>query len=162
MKTEPFAALRTAFAHPARTAIAATLSLIAARLLGMPEAFWAPISTIIIVQSNLDVALTVSWQRLVGTALGCVSGALLVTGFGPGVTAYGAGVFGVGLLCTALRLDKAAYRFAGITLTIVMWAVSTEPAWRVALHRFCEVSLGIMIGVIMVALWPQEERTVPL
>ena len=34
--------------HSARTAVAATLSLLAARLLRVPEAYWAAISTLVV------------------------------------------------------------------------------------------------------------------
>ena len=132
------------------------LSLLAARLLGLPEAFWAPISTLIIVQAAPDVVLTVAWQRLVGTALGCTSGALIYGWFGSRPLAFGAGVFALGLICAALRLDRAAYRFAGITLTIVMFVTHVQPAWVIAIHRFCEVSLGIVMGVIVITLFPEQ------
>ena len=51
----------------ARTALAAVVSFLVARLLRIPEAYWATISTIIVMQSTLGAALTVSWQRLAGT-----------------------------------------------------------------------------------------------
>lgn len=97
----------------------------------------------IVMQSTLGAALTISWQRWVGTALGSAAGALLVTCFGPSLIAFGAGIFGTGLLCAALRLDRPAYRFAGITLTVIMLVAHTEPVWVMAIHRFAEVSLGI-------------------
>jgi uncharacterized membrane protein YccC len=159
MKTQQLAALKKSFVHPARTTIAAVLSLLAARILGFPEVYWAPISTMIVTQSTLDVALTVSWQRFVGTALGSAAGALLATCFGPNLAAFGAGILGLGLLCAALRLDRPAYRFAGIAMTVIMLAMHAEPAWMAAIHRFCEVSLGILVGVIVVALWPGEQTS---
>jgi uncharacterized membrane protein YccC len=41
-----------------RTALAAVSSFLIARLLHMPEAYWATISTIIVIQSTLGAALT--------------------------------------------------------------------------------------------------------
>jgi hypothetical protein len=38
----------------------------------LPEAYWAPITTLVITQSSLGATLTVSWQRFVGTALGAL------------------------------------------------------------------------------------------
>src|SRR6266404_2662357 len=49
--------------HSARTAVAAVASLLAARLFRLPEAYWAPITTLVITQSSLGAALTVSRQR---------------------------------------------------------------------------------------------------
>ena len=38
--------------HSIRTAIAATVSLAVARLFGLPEAYWAAIATLVVMQSN--------------------------------------------------------------------------------------------------------------
>jgi uncharacterized membrane protein YccC len=157
MKTPQLTSLKKRIVHPARTTIAAVLSLLAARVVGLPEIYWAPISTMIVMQSTLGAALTISWQRWVGTALGSAAGALLVTCFGPSLIAFGAGIFGTGLLCAALRLDRPAYRFAGITLTVIMLVAHTEPVWVMAIHRFAEVSLGIAVGVIVTVLWPEQQ-----
>lgn len=154
-KIEQLASLKKSLVHPARTTIAAALSLLVARGLGLPEVYWAPISTLIVMQSTLGAALTISWQRLAGTALGSAAGALLAACFGSSLIAFCAGVFGMGLLCAALRLDRAAYRFAGITLAVVMLVAHTEPVSQIAIHRFAEVALGIAVGVIVTALWPE-------
>lgn len=147
---------RRAFVHSARTAIAAVVSLIVARGLGLSEAYWATISTLIIMQSTLGAALAVSEQRLAGTALGAAVGALLATYFGSNVVVYGAGVFAIGLICAALRLGQA-YRLGSVTLAIVMLIARTKAAWIVAAHRFVEVSLGIAVGLALTALWPEDE-----
>ena len=39
--------------HALRTAVAATLSVVIARLVGMPEAYWAAIATLVVMQSTL-------------------------------------------------------------------------------------------------------------
>jgi uncharacterized membrane protein YccC len=86
-----------------------------------------------------------------------LAGALLVTGFGPSLPAYAAGIFALGLICDLLRLDRPAYRFAGVTLTVVMLiAHAHETVWVTAFHRFAEVSVGIAVGVIVIALWPDS------
>ena len=143
--------------HSARTAIAACISLEIARVLKLPEAYWAAITTLIVMQSTLGAALTVSGQRFAGTALGCAMGALLVTYFPSSILLFTAGVFVLGLVCAALRLDRAAYRFAGITLAIVMLVDRAKPAYVIAAHRFIEVSVGIAIGLVLTAVWPEPE-----
>jgi len=143
--------------HSTRTAIAACVSLEIARLLKLPEAYWAAITTLIVMQSTLGAALTISGQRFAGTALGSVMGALLVTYFPSSVLPFTAGVFILGFICAALRLDRAAYRFAGVTLAIVMLVDRVRPAWAIAAHRFIEVSVGIAIGLILTAVWPEPE-----
>ena len=143
--------------HAARTTAAAALSLEVAYLLKLPEPYWAAITTVIVMQSTLGAALTVSEQRFAGTALGAGMGALLGAYFSPGVGWFALGMVVLGILCPVLGLDNAAYRFAGITLTIVMLVSRTKPAWVIAIHRFVEVSVGIAMGLILTALWPGNE-----
>ncbi len=140
----------------ARTTIAAVTSFLVARLLRMPEAHWATISTIIVMQSTLGAALTVSWQRLAGTVLGAATGALLGTYFSSNLVIFGAGVFVLGLIAALLRL-LVAYRFAGVTLTITMLIPRDRPAWVVAEHRLIEVSAGIAVALVVTAVWPARE-----
>ena len=147
---------RETLQHSARTMVAATVSLAIARLLRLPEAEWAAISTLVVTQSNLGAALTISGERFAGTALGATAGALLGTYLGSGMLVFGAGVFGLGLICAVLHLDRAAYRFAGITLAIVLLVSRHQPFRTIAAHRFLEVSLGIATGLAMTALWPER------
>ena len=143
--------------HAVRTTIAAVASLLFARLLHMPEAYWAPITTIVVMQSTLGASLTVSGQRLAGTALGAAMGAVLASRFPPNVFIFGVGVFVLGVICMLLHLDRAAYRFAGITLAIVLLIEHNRSPWILALHRFIEVSLGIVVALALTAVWPQRE-----
>jgi len=143
----------------ARTAIAATASFLIARTAGLPEAYWAPIITLVIMQSTLGAMLKISGERFIGTLLGAMAGGLL-TRYSPQVWwVFGGGVFLLGMVCALFRLQNS-YRFAGITLAIVMLIPHTTPPWRVALHRFIEVSIGIVVGLAVTAVWHDpEDRT---
>jgi uncharacterized membrane protein YccC len=145
--------------HSARTAVAAVASVLVARLFGLPEAYWAPITTLVITQSSLGAALAVSWQRFVGTVLGAVVGAVAACHFGPHVLVFGTCVFTLGLLCAVARSDRSAYRFGGVTLAIVLLVPRTGPAWQIAFHRFAEVSIGIGMALILAMMWPEREAT---
>jgi uncharacterized membrane protein YgaE (UPF0421/DUF939 family) len=147
--------------HSIRTTLAAIISLEIAQLFKLPEAYWASITTIIVMQSTLGAALTVSEFRFAGTALGAAMGALLGTYFPPNVWMYAAGILVLGIICATLHLDRAAYRFAGITLAIVLLVNRVNPVWEIALHRFIEVSVGIAVGLIFTAIWPGDEPPAP-
>lgn len=138
----------------ARTTIAAVVSLVLARLLKLPEFYWAPISAIVIIQSTIDPR-TLAWQRFAGTALGAVLGALIGTFFSSSALVYAAGIFLCGLFCALLRF-RGAYRFAAITLSIILLVAHTRPAWIVASHRFVEVSLGVAVALVLSELWPSQ------
>lgn len=58
--------------HAARTAVAAIVSYLVARQCELPEAYWAPRSTLIVMQSTLGATLPISVQRFAGTAIGAV------------------------------------------------------------------------------------------
>lgn len=145
--------------HSARTAVAAVGSVLAARLFRLPETHWAAITTLVITQSSLGAALSVSWQRFVGTALGVVVGAIVASRFGPHVLVFGTSVFILGLLCAVVHSDRTAYRFGGITLAIVLLVPRTGPAWQVGFHRFAEVSIGIGVALMLALVWPEREAT---
>ena len=142
---------REAVINSVRTTIATVLSLLLARLLKLPEFYWAPISTIVILLSTIN-PLTLAWQRFAGTALGALVGALVASFFRPSWIVYGAGIFVCGILCALLRLG-GAYRFAAITLSIILLITHTRSPWIIAFHRFVEVSLGIAVALLFSIAW---------
>lgn len=143
---------REAVLHSTRTAVGTVTSMVLARSLKLPEFYWAPISTIVILLSTVN-PMTLAWQRFVGTAVGAVVGALIATFFPPSWLVYGLGLFVCGILSAVLRLGSA-YRFAAITLSVVLLIGHGHPPWDVAVHRFIEVSLGIAVALVTTVAWP--------
>ncbi|HEY7000481.1 MAG TPA: FUSC family protein [Candidatus Udaeobacter sp.] len=144
--------------HSIRTAIAATMSLAIGRVFGLPEAYWAAIATLVVMQSTLGATILISIERVVATALGALAGALLATWFTQNPFVFAAAVFVLGLLCTALRMERSAYRYASVTLAIILLIPRSSAAWIIALHRFFEVSVGIVVALALAALWPEHQR----
>ncbi|HET6931571.1 MAG TPA: FUSC family protein [Candidatus Acidoferrum sp.] len=143
--------------HSVRTALAAMVSLVVARLFGLPEAYWAPITTLVITQSSLRETLSLSWHRFMGTALGALVGVIVAIQIGPNLLAFGAGVLVLGLLCALVGSDRTAYRFGAVTLAIVLLVPRINSAWHMAFHRFAGVSLGIGVALVLTVLWPESE-----
>ncbi len=143
--------------HAVRTTIAALGSLLIARLCKLPEAYWAAITAMIVMQSTLGAALAISKQRLEGTALGALMGALFATYVGRNAAMFGAGILLCGIICAVLRRERSAYRYSGITLAIIMLSVRALPAWVIAIHRFIEISIGIVGGLLLTAVWPESK-----
>jgi hypothetical protein len=52
----------------------------------------------------------------------------------------------VGLLSIAFRLEKTAYRWASITLGIIVLIPRSARAQTIVLRRFVEVSVGIIVA----------------
>jgi uncharacterized membrane protein YccC len=143
--------------HSVRTAVAATVSLAVGCLFGLPEAYWAAIATLVVMQSTLGATLLISVERVAATALGAVAGALLATYFTQNSLIFAAAVFALGLLCTAFCLERSAYRYASVTLAIIVLIPRANAAWIIALHRFFEVSVGIVVALALAALWPEHQ-----
>jgi len=143
--------------HSIRTAIAATLSLAAARLFGLPEAYWAAIATLVVMQSTLDATLLISIERIAATALGAVTGAVVASYFTGNLLLFAATLFVLGLVCAAFRMEKSAYRYASVTLAIIVLIPRSNPAYIVAVHRFVEVSVGILVALAVTAVWPEHQ-----
>jgi uncharacterized membrane protein YccC len=134
-----------------RTMVGSVASLLIARSLKLPEFYWAPISTIVILLSTTN-PMTLAWQRFVGTALGAAVGAAIASLFQPNWLIYGAGIFVCGILSAILRLGSA-YRFSAITLSVVLLIARGAPPWTVAFHRFVEVSVGIAVALVTTVVW---------
>jgi uncharacterized membrane protein YgaE (UPF0421/DUF939 family) len=157
IKRQSIASLKSRLVYPLRTTIAAVAALLAARAVGLQEVHWAAISAVIVVQSDFGASLRISWHRLAGTALGAFAGAALAESGRRSAILFGFGVLCVGVLSAALRLDRPANRFGAIAFAIVFFLARPETAWVVALHRFIEVSTGILAGLSLSALWPEKQ-----
>jgi uncharacterized membrane protein YccC len=55
-----------------------------------------------------------------------------------------------------LRLEKTAYRYASITVAIIVLIPRSASPWMIAWHRFLEFSVGIVVALAFVALWPDR------
>jgi uncharacterized membrane protein YgaE (UPF0421/DUF939 family) len=97
-------------------------------------------------------------ERIVASALGASVGAIEATYFGHNLVAFGLTIFVLGVASLAFRLERTGYRYAGITLAIVVLIPRTDAPWTIAAHRFIEVSIGILVALALVAVWPEHRR----
>jgi uncharacterized membrane protein YccC len=150
--------LHTWLTHSIRTAVAASVSLAFARFFRMPEPYWAAITTLIVMQSTLGASWDISKLRIIGTALGAAAGGLLASCFVVTVPLFAIALIVLGISCAALRLDPSAYRFAGVTLAIVTLLSRPDALpFVLALQRFAEVCIGIVVALGLSAVWPERE-----
>jgi uncharacterized membrane protein YgaE (UPF0421/DUF939 family) len=140
--------------HAAKTGLAAVLAYYLAHFIRLPESYWAAISAIIVMYSDVSRTINASGQRLVGTAIGVSIGGLFVALFGEKLWAFGIAVTITVFVCGLLGFADAA-RLAGVAVAIVMLIGHPVHPWIAPLHRFLEVSFGIVIAVLVSALiWP--------
>jgi uncharacterized membrane protein YccC len=142
----------------AKTAIAGIVSLYLTKLFHLPEGYWAPITALIVMQSNVGATLNASRTRLAGTAVGAVVGGLCAALFGMSTLGFALAVAIAFFVCDLLHLADSQ-RLATVTVAIIMLIGHTNSAWVIALHRFSEVALGILIALLVsLTLWPNHAR----
>src|SRR5258705_13998659 len=102
----------------------------------MPEAYWAEIASLVVMESTRGPPLALSVERMVATAVGASVGALESNYFGANLAAFMLAIFFIGLLSFGFRLEKTDYPYSSVTLTVIVFFPRSKPAWIVALHRF--------------------------
>lgn len=141
---------------PLRTALAATLSLLAYQALHMDHGYWAVISAIIVTQSNLGRSLLASTQRLIGTLLGAAIGTAVYWAAGRNAAAFFLAAIVTLSICVLAGLQDSM-RLAGVTVAIVM-LIGNETAWEAGISRFADVALGVVVAVVVNVVWPSRAR----
>lgn len=152
------AANRAALTQSVKTAIAGVASLYAAKLCRLPEDYWASITALIVMQSNVGATLSASWTRLAGTAVGAIVGAVFMVMWGANTMAFACAVAIAFYLCSVLKLGESQ-RLSTVTVAILMLIGRNSSAWAIALHRFLEVSIGILVAMLIsFVLLPSRAR----
>ena len=118
--------------HAFRTAVAATISILLGRLVGLPEAYWAAIAAVVVMQSPLGDTVPLAIERIVASALGASVGAIESTCFGANLFAFALAMLLLGLISCVLRLEKVGYSYACITLVIIVMIPRAETPWIAA------------------------------
>lgn len=144
-----------------RLAIAVTVSwLIATAFSQSPLAIFAPITTLLVVQSSPWSTLGLSLQRILGTGIGVLAASLWVNLVG--LTWWS---FFIAVLAALLAARVIPWSVAGqIQIPIaVVFVLAIGPAsigkdlWRVL-----DVVIGGLIGLLAVYIYPPRPRTEPL
>jgi uncharacterized membrane protein YccC len=156
----PFAVLeRAQVNHAVKSGVAAALAVLGHQLLLLPDKThpaWAAASALIVMQSNLGGSWKASGQRLLGTAVGALTGGLFTGLLGVNVVWLGAAVCVTLLVCSGLGL-RESLRLAGVTLVLVMLSGQETSPWAVAGQRFLDVVLGILSALLtQTIIWPSR------
>jgi uncharacterized membrane protein YgaE (UPF0421/DUF939 family) len=143
---------RLTFQQGIRTALAAMLAYWITDLFHLPGGYWAAISAIVVMQSEVGATVMASRDRLAGTAMGAVVGLLTSLVWHHSILVFGLAVLVVIMLCTALNFKNAG-RLGGVTVAIIVLIPYPGPLWHIALQRFLEVSFGIVISLFVAVAW---------
>lgn len=122
-------------------------------LLGFGTGYWAAITSIVVCQSEIGATLIASRDRLIGTAIGVLIGWGTVLIWRRHVAVFGAAVVLTMILCN-LSGFKAAGRLAGVAVCIVVLVPHNgTPLSHIAMSRFFEVTFGIVVALVMTAIF---------
>jgi uncharacterized membrane protein YccC len=141
---------RRLLVHAAKTALAATLCWVFARLFHLHDGYWGSISAIIVLQSNVGSTVNASRDRVLGTFIGAILG-FSFSLFGVLPWNYILAVLAAVVVCGLLGL-RSSSRLAGVTITIIMLVQGSGSRWGLALDRVLEVILGIVVALAVTTL----------
>jgi len=128
------------------TAVAAWIAYGSSSLIGLREGYWAAISAIVVMQTDLAGTRTAGRDRFFGTAVGALMGWACAAFWRQHTWVY---VLAVALtICLCWLLDiSGAGRLGAVALTVIVLIPRPEPIWQTALFRFLEVSWGIALAI---------------
>lgn len=130
-----------------KMAIASVLSFAIAKWLHWEYPFYAVIAAIIVMSSTHGSTLLQGFQRLIGTAIGAVGGAIFAAMLGSNFWSLGISVFLTIFLSNYWKFTEAA-KLAGYVSAIVILNYNASP-WLYAWHRFLETLLGIAVALLV-------------
>ena len=149
---------RLSFQQGLRTALAAGVAYWITQVFQMPGGYWAAIGAIVVMQSEVGATVAASRDRFAGTAMGGIIGWLTALIWHHHIVLFALAVLAVMVLCSAFHFKNAG-RLGGVTVAIIILIPHTGPVWHVALERFLEVSLGIIVSLAIALAWPSKPRT---
>ena len=144
--------------HAVKTALAAMTAYILTIILNLPQGYWAVISVVLVMQTNLGGSLQAGVNRIIGTAVGAVLGAACLGLLGSGAVALGLGVGLTILVCAYFVHMHESFRMAGLTATIIIMLGNQSPSYlEFVFFRFMEIALGVGVALAFSALiWPSR------
>ncbi len=128
-------------------ALVAVFSYVTASLVPwLHEAYWAPITAIVVLYPDADATRRASGDRFLGTLIGSVVGWVCAVCWHENVLVYGAFVTASVAFCHLIRRENAS-RLCAVAVTVITLIPHVEPARVVALHRAIEVSYGVVCAL---------------
>ena len=132
----------------ARTLLGCALSYGAARWAGLPELYWALITTLIVVtQPSLNQVLSIGRDQIIGAGIGAIFGVAGIAAIQRGAPPLA--VFAVALVPLAvLTALRPSLRLACTTLVIVVLIPASGPPFERPIDRVLEILVGAAAAFI--------------
>lgn len=140
--------------HSVRVVIACLAAFAVSYLLHLPQGYWAVLTAILVIQSNVGGSLKFAFERLVGTFGGAVYGAVIATLVPHDNPAMMALTLAIGVMPPALLAAvNPSFRIAPVTVIIVLFSATVAGheigVFQYAFDRVVEIGIGSIIGLLV-------------
>jgi uncharacterized membrane protein YccC len=142
-----------------RITVAGLIALALGELLGVKQVYWAVLTAVIVMQASVGGSLKATIDRLAGTVVGALWGALLVAAIPHPGTLATAGLLAAALLpLAALVAWWPSYRVAPVTAIIVLLVPHGDAGpVQAAIERLIEIALGCAVALgVALAITPSR------
>ncbi len=151
------------FRYAVRLAFALVLSTVAAHWLGLPNGYWVPMTTLLVLRTDLRETLTRGLARMGGTLLGAGVATILLSTLRPGPVLLVVFVVIFAWLCYSVVMVSYGALSASVTAYLAcLLALAGLPGKEVALHRVENTCLGGGIALAISLLGAVRSRKTPL
>lgn len=134
--------------HGALSAAAAMLAWLPAHELMLRQGFWAAITAIAVLQSELRSTRSTARDQFAGAAIGGSIAVLMTIAVGQQPLGFAVAVVLAVASCWAVDVASAA-RLAGITTTIILLVPHQGSAAHMLISRVGEVGWGVTVAIVV-------------
>lgn len=150
--------------HSSKTAVACGGAYLLAVLVGQPSDQWIVISVMVVMCAQIYVGgiMHKSYLRLLGTMLGCLVATATIYFLHHSTISILASIMFAGFLFSYIATLKESYNQMGTlgAVTTVIILFGNPPTYSLALMRFFEISIGILIAALVSQfIFPIHART---
>ena len=131
---------------------ACALAAAATGLMGLPEGYWAIITTIVVTQADFGATLQAGRDRILGTIIGALAGLLVIAASRKGYPVDR--MFWIALVPLAvLTAIKPNLRLSCVTLVVVVLVPSSVASlWHRPIDRILEILIGTLASIVVSAI----------
>gem|GEM_PF-1501058 len=141
-----------------KTALACVLSVLLMYFLDLKEAYWAGISTLIMMQPNVAASLRKGWMRAGGACCGCFMAVIMTGLFLQQHLTYTVALFSFAVLAFYLGVTARngyfwSYFLLNATLISIIGMTQPDITVYITVHRGAAITLGVLVSLVVNVLF---------
>ena len=137
-----------------KTGLACVLSVLLMYFLDIREAYWAGISTLIMMQPNVAASLRKGWMRAGGACCGCFMAVIMTGLFLQQHLTYTVALFSFAVLAFYLGVTARngyfwSYFLLNATLISIIGMTQPDITVYITVHRGAAITLGVLVSLVV-------------